>query len=334
MPKARILALTNDGRITYCTCSPDQRGKGRCNHVMHQNINETSSEFTERVENLSFAVFTPEQKVNASDEATFLPGLQEKYWDKDRRYLYKIDIDDQEDGMVQYNGLAEDFVSNALGKFSNIEIAEYESCFINGKNGVKTKNFLLNEHEEVVPFDSILNNDIMNKLSDINDEDFDKKFNLLISTLKEKTGKDFSNDIIKLIKVDIFLMSADRHFGNISLVFDKETGEYRFSPIYDNGSCLLAEQIYQDTDAYGELKLDLPFGPQIFGILPVKHYIEFVRKHSNELNRVSVNPDELEEFIEEYGNEYYSEDKVEKIKWLFLDNVDFYNELEVVEYEY
>jgi hypothetical protein len=48
MANQRVLALTTDGRITYCTCDPSQRGKGRCNHVSHQNPGETEAEFIER----------------------------------------------------------------------------------------------------------------------------------------------------------------------------------------------------------------------------------------------------------------------------------------------
>lgn len=44
----KVLAATVDGRITYCTCSPEQRGKGRCNHVLHQEDGESESSFIER----------------------------------------------------------------------------------------------------------------------------------------------------------------------------------------------------------------------------------------------------------------------------------------------
>lgn len=45
----RVLALNTEGKLTYCTCAPDQRGKGRCNHVAHQMENESPEEFCERV---------------------------------------------------------------------------------------------------------------------------------------------------------------------------------------------------------------------------------------------------------------------------------------------
>lgn len=45
-----VLAVTIDGRVSYCTCAPDQRGKGRCNHVFHQEEGESESDFMARIE--------------------------------------------------------------------------------------------------------------------------------------------------------------------------------------------------------------------------------------------------------------------------------------------
>lgn len=45
----KTLALTDDGRITYCTCLPEDRGKGRCNHVIHQSEGQTVAEFMDSI---------------------------------------------------------------------------------------------------------------------------------------------------------------------------------------------------------------------------------------------------------------------------------------------
>ena len=45
----KMLALNTEGRITYCTVDPEMRGRGRCNHIEHQNEGETASEFIERI---------------------------------------------------------------------------------------------------------------------------------------------------------------------------------------------------------------------------------------------------------------------------------------------
>lgn len=66
MSKA-VLAATIDGRVTYCTCPPEQRGKGRCNHVFHQEEGETESQFMERIqqtESISSYHMSDEEKEN------------------------------------------------------------------------------------------------------------------------------------------------------------------------------------------------------------------------------------------------------------------------------
>lgn len=45
----KVLALNNNGVMTYCTCPPDMRGIGRCNHIEHQNPGENVQDFIKRV---------------------------------------------------------------------------------------------------------------------------------------------------------------------------------------------------------------------------------------------------------------------------------------------
>lgn len=45
------LALTTDGKLTYCTATEETIGKGRCNHLVHQEQNEQSEDFLIRVSN-------------------------------------------------------------------------------------------------------------------------------------------------------------------------------------------------------------------------------------------------------------------------------------------
>lgn len=47
------LALTTDGRLTYCSCPDGQIGKGRCNHIEHQNNNESVQDFTNRMSKIN-----------------------------------------------------------------------------------------------------------------------------------------------------------------------------------------------------------------------------------------------------------------------------------------
>ena len=41
----KVLALNTDGQLTYCTAPEELRGKGRCNHIFHQNNGESKEDF-------------------------------------------------------------------------------------------------------------------------------------------------------------------------------------------------------------------------------------------------------------------------------------------------
>ena len=45
----KVLALNDKGELTYCSAPLEDRGKGRCNHSVHQNKGESEAEFIERV---------------------------------------------------------------------------------------------------------------------------------------------------------------------------------------------------------------------------------------------------------------------------------------------
>jgi hypothetical protein len=45
----RRLALNKNGELTWCIASPDNFGKGRCNHVDHQMDGESRTEFVNRI---------------------------------------------------------------------------------------------------------------------------------------------------------------------------------------------------------------------------------------------------------------------------------------------
>ena len=60
------LALTKDGKMTWCTADEEHIGKGRCNHIAHQKNNETNQEFVARAEKLTkkenfYGPFVPDE---------------------------------------------------------------------------------------------------------------------------------------------------------------------------------------------------------------------------------------------------------------------------------
>ena len=46
----RVLALKTDGSLSYCIAPSELRGKGRCNHIAHQEEGESPTDFIDRIE--------------------------------------------------------------------------------------------------------------------------------------------------------------------------------------------------------------------------------------------------------------------------------------------
>lgn len=63
----KVLAVNVNGDITYCTVDPENRGKGRCNHIAHQNHGESTQEFIERINEIR------EQINSKEEESNFIP---------------------------------------------------------------------------------------------------------------------------------------------------------------------------------------------------------------------------------------------------------------------
>ena len=46
---AKRLAMTTDGKLTYCSASDENIGKGRCNHIGHALKGESELDFLNRI---------------------------------------------------------------------------------------------------------------------------------------------------------------------------------------------------------------------------------------------------------------------------------------------
>lgn len=70
----KVLALTKDGRVTFCTAPEELRGKGRCNHVAHQRPDQSASDFINSIEN---HVIVEENEIK--DQKEYILNLVSKY---------------------------------------------------------------------------------------------------------------------------------------------------------------------------------------------------------------------------------------------------------------
>ena len=69
---AKRLAMTIDGKLTYCSASDANIGKGRCNHIGHALKNEKQEEFLERVNKMSDILNKSEGYPRNSSDIKFL----------------------------------------------------------------------------------------------------------------------------------------------------------------------------------------------------------------------------------------------------------------------
>ena len=79
----RILALTKDGKITYCTAPEELRGKGRCNHIAHQSPGQSSADFLQSIENKILVEGEDENEVQQEekivDQKDYIFNIVSKY---------------------------------------------------------------------------------------------------------------------------------------------------------------------------------------------------------------------------------------------------------------
>lgn len=90
----KVLCMTKEGKITYCTASPENRGKGRCNHIAHQEENESIQDFMTRVstEITEEDAEIPKDSEKIIDNPVTMDDIQ-KYKDKICEIAGRDDID-------------------------------------------------------------------------------------------------------------------------------------------------------------------------------------------------------------------------------------------------
>lgn len=84
----KVLALNTSGNLTYCTCPPELRGKGRCNHITHQENNETTEEFVKRIESIKI---TNKRKPFIPSEGCEITVMPYRMTPEERASLTKIE---------------------------------------------------------------------------------------------------------------------------------------------------------------------------------------------------------------------------------------------------
>ena len=156
-------------------------------------------------------------------------GSQVKYY-KDGVW-YKINH-------VGNEALAEYLVSIVL-KHSNItNYVEYDMCYINGKLGCKSNNFLVG-CERFVSFKELYKyatgGDLTNRIQSINS--VQDRFNYIVEFIYNLTELDVRDYISNIVALGMLTLNVDRHMNNLGII-DCGNGLFRESPIFDNGQSL------------------------------------------------------------------------------------------------
>lgn len=63
----KVYALTEDGKFTYCTADEENRGKGRCNHLLHKEGSESLESFMTRASEIQQKIEIDSIKNNMKD---------------------------------------------------------------------------------------------------------------------------------------------------------------------------------------------------------------------------------------------------------------------------
>ena len=180
-----------------------------------------------------------------SSKGNQMKWLQDGYW-------YKAD-------QFGYESLAEVVASHLLGQSSIKEATMYEPVVIlyKGKEyrGCRSKNFR-HEQELLVSLERFFRSHtivgLARQLSRISD--IKEQIQYTEETVRKITKiEDFGIYLTKMLEMDAFFFNEDRHTNNISIIYNKETDQYRLCPFYDMGLSLFADT-----------KVDFPLGDDYF----------------------------------------------------------------------
>jgi hypothetical protein len=73
----KVLALNKNGSLTYCTVPPEDRGKGRCDHVLHRELGQSTDDFIKQVEEYKLKENMIDKESNENIEEQKVPKKKE-----------------------------------------------------------------------------------------------------------------------------------------------------------------------------------------------------------------------------------------------------------------
>ena len=171
-------------------------------------------------------------------------GTQPKFYENG--YWYKQNING-------YEGKAEHLCSVVLSCSNVKNYVIYEECNINNRKGCRSASFL-------APNESFLSFERLHEMAGLGHiDDAIRQFSNCkdrISYIKEflltNFNYDCSNYLSQILSLDMLTLNCDRHFNNLGVVINNETGICEDAPIFDNGDSLFSNFAIFNKDAYKE----------------------------------------------------------------------------------
>ncbi|MCD7737647.1 MAG: hypothetical protein LUH58_01200 [Lachnospiraceae bacterium] len=159
-------------------------------------------------------------------------GTQPKYYEDG--YWYKSNING-------YEGLAEHLATTVLSHSNVSYYIPYEQYKINGKDGCRSKNFL-NDGETFLSFERLFQAETGMSLANhiMTMQEIGDKIKFVKDFMMDSLKINISDYLSKTLSLDALLLNSDRHFNNLGIVANLNTGEYRCAPVFDNGDSLLS----------------------------------------------------------------------------------------------
>lgn len=321
------LALNTKGDLTYCTSNDENIGKGRCNHILHQNNNESVEEFMERATKESFRIAN-KICVKIDDKTCIdslkIDGIQTKYYQNNKFIKEDLDIEEKK----QRNALSEEIVSLLLD-FTDIEHAEYKSqamfyedCKDSGKIVAVSPNFL-KEDESLVSLENLLTKEQMYQITIGESNDYSPQFKLLKHYIYNKTGLDIHSYLLKTISLDLLTLNGDRHLGNIALKHNSTTNKWSFAPLFDNGDSLFSDISYDDKiDSFNFWDYGEESSPSTFGVGPLDDYFDLLSNELKAKDAIRIDYDKFLDAITKYKNNLYDEKYVNRSKDILIQRLE------------
>lgn len=156
-------------------------------------------------------------------------GMLKKRWIiKDNEYY----LQKSGTGLIKEEVFNEVLASNIMNK-ANISNANYQLYITDDKEITCISKCMTNKDTELISFLQIL--DFVPRKDGY---PFETELEHLYTLLETLHVPNYKEKLNEMLYIDYILAGTDRHYNNISLIYDTKKNTYEMSPIYDSGDCL------------------------------------------------------------------------------------------------